>query len=70
MTSLAELAREHTTLSADDIDHLFRLTAEWAFLADLCFADLLLYAATHDDGGAGSGSSSTRSDRRPTRRCT
>ena len=43
MTSLAELAREHTTLDRDDIDHLHRLTAEWAFLADLCFADLLLY---------------------------
>ncbi len=43
MTSLAELAREHSTLDRDDIDHLHRLTAEWAFLADLCFADLLLY---------------------------
>ncbi len=43
MTSLAELAREHSTLERDDIDHLHRLTAEWAFLADLCFADLLLY---------------------------
>jgi two-component sensor histidine kinase len=43
MTSLAELAREHTALQRDDIDHLHRLTAEWAFLADLCFADLLLY---------------------------
>ena len=43
MTSLAELAREHSTLDRDDIDHLNRLTAEWAFLADLCFADLLLY---------------------------
>jgi len=43
MTSLAELAREHSTLDRDDIDHLHRLTAEWAFLADLCFADLLLH---------------------------
>ena len=43
MTSLAELVREHTTLDRDDTDHLHRLTAEWAFLADLCFADLLLY---------------------------
>jgi two-component sensor histidine kinase len=43
MTSLAELAREHSTLDRDDIDHLHRLAAEWAFLADLCFADLLLY---------------------------
>ena len=43
MTSLAELTREHSALDRDDIDHLHRLTAEWAFLADLCFADLLLY---------------------------
>jgi two-component sensor histidine kinase len=43
MTNLAELAREHSTLERDDIEHLHRLTAEWAFLADLCFADLLLY---------------------------
>lgn len=43
MTSLAELAREHSKLEREDIDHLHRLTAEWAFLADLCFADLLLY---------------------------
>jgi two-component sensor histidine kinase len=49
MTSLAELAREHTTLDRDDIDHLHRLTAEWAFLADLCFADLLLYVRS-DEG--------------------
>jgi two-component system, sensor histidine kinase PdtaS len=46
MTSLAELAREHSTLDRDDIDHLHRLTAEWAFLADLCFADLLLYVCS------------------------
>ena len=43
MTSLADLARGHSTLDRADIDHLHRLTAEWAFLADLCFADLLLY---------------------------
>ncbi len=49
MTSLAELSREHSALSRDDIDHLHRLTAEWGFLADLCFADLLLYIET-DDG--------------------
>ncbi|HSM66195.1 MAG TPA: histidine kinase N-terminal domain-containing protein [Ilumatobacteraceae bacterium] len=48
MTSLAELVREHTTLHRDDTDHLHRLTAEWAFLADLCFADLLLYVRAAD----------------------
>ena len=43
MTSLADLTRAHSSLDRDDVDHLHRLTAEWAFLADLCFADLLLY---------------------------
>jgi len=42
MTSLAELCREHTTLGRDEVEHLNRLTAEWTFLSDLCFADLLL----------------------------
>jgi two-component sensor histidine kinase len=43
MTTLADLSREHSSLERDDVDHLHRLGAEWAFLADLCFADLLLY---------------------------
>jgi len=43
MTSLADLTRAHSPLHGDDVDHLHRLVAEWAFLADLCFADLLLY---------------------------
>jgi len=49
MTSLADLCRAHTSLDRADIDHLHRLTAEWAFLADLCFADLLLHVQS-DDG--------------------
>ncbi|MDX2380800.1 MAG: sensor histidine kinase [Acidimicrobiia bacterium] len=43
MTTLADLSREHSSLDRDDVDQLHRLGAEWAFLADLCFADLLLY---------------------------
>jgi hypothetical protein len=48
MTSLADLSRQHSSLDRDDIDHLHRLGAEWAFLADLCFADLLLYVRSTD----------------------
>jgi len=48
MSSLADLAREHTSLERDDVEHLHRLAAEWAFLADLCFADLLLYVRSAD----------------------
>ncbi|MGY6501319.1 MAG: sensor histidine kinase [Acidimicrobiales bacterium] len=43
MASLAELAREHTTLDRDEIAHLQRLVAGWGLLADFCFADLLLF---------------------------
>ena len=49
MASLAEFARVHTDLGPLEIDHLQRLVASWGLLADLCFADLLLFAAA-DDG--------------------
>jgi two-component system, sensor histidine kinase PdtaS len=49
VATLAELARTHTALGADDIDHLQRLAGEWGMLADLCFADLLLYGQSPDD---------------------
>ncbi len=49
MTTLAELAREHSSLDRDQIGHLNRLVTDWGMLADFCFADLLLYLPT-DDG--------------------
>ncbi len=33
----------HTRLEGDDLAHLSRLVATWGILADLCFADLLLF---------------------------
>ncbi len=53
MAGLLELARGHTFLDDRQIDHLQRLAASWGLLADLCFADLLLFApldAQGDDG--------------------
>ena len=44
MVSLAELAEAGTPLDEPVIDHLHRLVASWAPLADLSFGDLLLYA--------------------------
>ncbi len=44
MASIAEIAREHTGLSRDAVDHLQRLVSGWGLLADFCFADLLLFA--------------------------
>ena len=44
MATTAELARYYTTLDPASVDHLQRLVASWGLLADLCFADLLLFA--------------------------
>jgi len=49
MASLAELARSHTRLGLPEIDHLQRLVATWGLLADLCFADLMLFAGSDHD---------------------
>ena len=48
MATLGEIARQHTALNRDDIDHLQRLVGEWGLLADLSFADLLLYVPAAD----------------------
>lgn len=50
MASLAELAREHTDLSRDEIAHLNRLITEWGMLADFSFSDLLLYVPVKGRG--------------------
>jgi len=43
VATLPELARLHTRLNGDALSHLTRLVASWGILADLCFADLLLF---------------------------
>ena len=43
MATLTELCHSHTELDDDQITHLQNLTAIWGLLADLSFADLLLY---------------------------
>jgi two-component sensor histidine kinase len=53
MAGLLELAREHTALDDRQIDHLQRLSGSWGLLADLCFADLLLFAAVGDRADQG-----------------
>jgi two-component sensor histidine kinase len=52
MASIAELARSSTRLSLAEVDHLQRLVASWGLLADLCFADLMLFVGSdHDADG-------------------
>jgi two-component sensor histidine kinase len=52
VATLVELARA-TRLDGPELAHLQRLTASWGFLADLCFADLLLYVPTADSADDG-----------------
>ena len=48
MATLGELCRQQTSLTRDEINHLKQLISEWGLLADLCFADLLLYVPSTD----------------------
>jgi two-component sensor histidine kinase len=48
---LVDLVRSHTTLADDDLDWLHLLVGEWQLLADLSFADLLLWVRTADSSG-------------------
>src|SRR5437899_9731241 len=43
MATLGELARLNTRLDGPALGHLQRLVVSWGMLADLCFADLLLF---------------------------
>jgi two-component sensor histidine kinase len=43
MSTLSELLAEHTCLPADAVEHLQRVVAEWQLLADMSFADFLLW---------------------------
>src|SRR6266540_1933283 len=43
MSTLSELLAEHTDLPGTAVDHLQRVVGDWQLLADLSFADLLLW---------------------------
>ena len=51
MPSLLELVRSHTDLDEADVAVLQLLTADWQIIADLSFADLVLWLP--DRGGDG-----------------
>lgn len=44
MSTLSELLGQHTQLPGAAVGHLQRIVAEWQLLADLAFADLLMWA--------------------------
>jgi two-component sensor histidine kinase len=43
MATFSELIADNSKLTADEIEHLAELVAEWRLIADLSFADLLLW---------------------------
>jgi two-component sensor histidine kinase len=49
--SLPELVRDHTDLGADDVAWLGLLQADWQIIADLSFADLVLWLPDRDGTG-------------------
>lgn len=51
MASLTEIARAHTELSDDEVAWLQLLVADWQIIADLSFADLVLWLPDRDDKG-------------------
>jgi len=46
---LVDLVRRHTDLGESDLDWLHLLVGEWQLLADLSFADLLLWVRTREE---------------------
>ncbi|WP_460496032.1 histidine kinase N-terminal domain-containing protein, partial [Glycomyces tarimensis] len=51
MSTLRDVVSSHTDLSSNSAAHLQRLVAEWQLLADLSFADFLLWAGVKDHPG-------------------
>ncbi|MFI5931651.1 sensor histidine kinase [Actinoplanes sp. NPDC051494] len=51
MSTLRDLAEEHTGLGPPGIDHLTRLAGDWQLLSDLSFADLLLWVPVRGEPG-------------------
>ena len=49
MSTLGDLLAEHTVLPGTAVDHLHTLVGEWQLLADLSFADYLMWVR-RDDG--------------------
>ncbi|HEY9265976.1 MAG TPA: histidine kinase N-terminal domain-containing protein, partial [Mycobacterium sp.] len=51
MPTLSELAQSHTELDSDDVEWLQLLMADWQILADLSFADLVLWLPDKSGNG-------------------
>jgi two-component system, sensor histidine kinase PdtaS len=49
MSTLGDLLAEHTMLPGNAVDHLHAVVGEWQLLADLSFADYLMWVHRDDD---------------------
>jgi len=49
MPSMNDLVREQTSLQSEDLEWLHLIVADWQIIADLSFADLVLWAPTADE---------------------
>jgi hypothetical protein len=49
MPSMNDLVREQTGLQPEDLEWLHLIVADWQIIADLSFADLVLWAPTADE---------------------
>ena len=49
MATIAEMARLGAAVTTEQLKHLQRLASWWSILADISFADLLLFAPSHGD---------------------
>ena len=56
MPTLQDLAQSRTDLAGADLDRLHLLLADWQLLADLSFADLVLWVPLRVDDGVAPGS--------------
>ena len=55
MPTLSDLVRDHTDLTEADLEWLHALVSDWQLLADLSFADLLLWVPLRGDDGSSDG---------------
>ena len=51
MPTLTDLARSYSSLSGADLEWLQSLVSDWQLLADLSFADLILWVPVRVQGG-------------------
>ena len=49
--SLTEVSRAHSALSTEDVEWLDLLLADWQIIADLSFADLVLWLPDREGSG-------------------